>query len=117
MNSSRRLVAIHPSAPAKPALGAPCNGCGLCCLAEPCPLGMLASRSRQGACRALEWQAEAARYRCGLLRAPAAHLLGLKAKAPHAVDALLRPLARRWIAAGIGCDADIEAQPAKAPEA
>ena len=49
------VVWLQPSAPPKPAEGAPCNGCGLCCLAEPCPLGMLVSRRRTGACTALRW--------------------------------------------------------------
>jgi len=37
-----RTIAIHAAAPAKPALGEPCNGCGVCCAAEPCPVGMFA---------------------------------------------------------------------------
>jgi len=40
----REVILIHPEAPAKPPLGAPCNGCGVCCLAEPCPVGVLVSR-------------------------------------------------------------------------
>ena len=43
------VVWLHAEAPPKPAEGAPCNGCGLCCLAEPCPLGVLVSRRRTGA--------------------------------------------------------------------
>ena len=27
-----QVVHIHPGAPPKPPEGAPCNGCGLCCL-------------------------------------------------------------------------------------
>lgn len=103
-----RVIAIHPEAPAKPALGAPCNGCGVCCLAEPCPLGILVSRRRHGECAALEWSD--GRYRCGMLRAPWAHLLRLRDRASSWADAPLRALAHRWIAAGIGCDADIEAR-------
>lgn len=101
-----RFIRIHPEAPAKPALGLACNGCGVCCLAEPCPLGVLASRRTQGECAALEWQED--RYRCGLLRAPLAHLLGRRERHPGPLDAPLRALARRWIAAGQGCDADIQ---------
>ena len=37
------LIRIHADAPAKPPVGAPCNGCGVCCLLEPCPLGVLLS--------------------------------------------------------------------------
>jgi hypothetical protein len=85
------VIHIHALAPPKPAVGAACNGCGVCCLAQPCPLGMLVSRRRTGACAALRWDDDAARYRCGLID-------------------VQRPwrtaLARRWIAAGRGCDSD-----------
>jgi len=89
---SARVIHIEPLAPAKPALGAACNGCGVCCLSEPCPLGMLASLRRRGACTALRWDAGATRYRCGLTTLP-----------------LPGALTRRWIAAGQGCDSDATA--------
>jgi hypothetical protein len=87
------VIAIHADAPAKPLLGDACNGCGVCCLDEPCPLGALVSWRRRGACVALRWDAPAQRYRCGLVaeRRP-----------------WLAALARRWIAAGRGCDSDAE---------
>ena len=87
--TQHRSIPILAVAPAKPALGAACNGCGVCCLAEPCPLGMLASAKLRGRCEALRWDAQATRYRCGLI-GPGT---GWRAR-----------LARRWIAAGIGCD-------------
>jgi hypothetical protein len=83
------VIRIHALAPAKPALGAACNGCGICCLSEPCPMGMLLSLRRTGACRALRWDEAAARYRCGLMAQRA-----------------LRLIVARWIAAGRGCDSD-----------
>ena len=102
--SEHRVIEIHPQAPAKPAWGQPCNGCGVCCLAEPCPLCVLVSRRRRGACQALQWAPELSIYRCGMLSAPAAYLPSpLRWAAP-----LLARLARRWIAAGVGCDAAIE---------
>ena len=85
------MIRIHAKAPAKPRQGSACNGCGVCCLAEPCPLGMLLSGRRSGACSALRWSDDEGRYRCGALTVP-----------------LLRPLASRWIAAGRGCDSDAE---------
>lgn len=97
-----RLIEIHPLAPTKPALGSPCNGCGLCCLAEPCPLGMLLSRRRHGACVALGWNEEARQYRCGVVTDARRWLPWLPA-------ALSRGLALRWIAAAKGCDADMRA--------
>jgi len=95
------IIHIHADAPLKPALGQTCNGCGQCCLAEPCPVGMLVSGRRHGACVALRWDEAQARYQCGLL---------------GDAEQLVRPawlarsaarLARRLIAAGQGCDADI----------
>ena len=70
-------IHIHPAAPPKPALGAPCNGCGQCCLVEPCPLGMVVSGKRSGACSALRWSDAAGRYVCGLVADPAGGNAGL----------------------------------------
>ena len=94
----------QPQAPAKPALGQPCNGCGLCCLAEPCPLGMLVSRRRTGACAALRWSDADRRYWCGMVADPGG-VTGITH--PWAVRAL-SALARRWIASGVGCDAQVQ---------
>lgn len=103
----QRVVMIHPEAPTKPAHGAPCNGCGVCCLSEPCPLGMVLSGRRRGACAALRWNDVQGRYQCGALSEPASVLRpGWRWTAP-----LLRRLAPRWIAAGVGCDAHLEATP------
>lgn len=103
MSAGPVFIAIHPAAPAKPAEGAACNGCGVCCLIEPCPVGMLVSRKRRGACLALQWSDDDARYRCGMVTQPEVHL-------PRALVArpALRGFASRWarrvIAAGAGCD-------------
>jgi hypothetical protein len=97
-----RVVLLHPDAPAKPVPGAPCNGCGLCCAAQPCPLGMAVSRRLRGACTALHWDAPERRYRCGVVAAPARWL-------PWLPGALARRLALRWIAAARGCDSDLQA--------
>ncbi|WP_310733062.1 hypothetical protein [Inhella crocodyli] len=79
----------------------------MCCLWAPCPIGMVASRRRQGACAALEWDPDQACYRCGVLRTPTRHLLGWPM--PR-LDRWLRPWVRRHIAAGLGCDAALEAE-------
>lgn len=98
----QRVIHIESEAPAKPALGAPCNGCGVCCLAEPCPLGMVLSRRRRGACAALRWSLAEARYTCGALSA-STEVLGHFGRWP-----VVRRWVARWIAAGRGCDASLE---------
>lgn len=100
---AEQTLAVHVDAPPKPTVGAPCNGCGLCCLAEPCPLGMLVSRKRRGGCAALRWVDTESRYRCGMV-SDAASVMGPRWRwlAP-----LTQRLARRWISAGSGCDADL----------
>ena len=101
---SSRVIYIHPDAPLKPAAGAPCNGCGVCCLAEPCPVGMLVSRRRLGPCAALLWDADQALYRCGVITEPQRFI------GPAWLARVAARVAPRWIAAGQGCDCDLEPQ-------
>lgn len=108
------VIHIQPRAASKPPLGAPCNGCGVCCLSEPCPLGILLSRRRRGACEAVRWDEALRSYRCGALTDAAGVLRlalppGLRWLAPVAAPGLVR-LGRRWIAAGLGCDCNLEVQ-------
>lgn len=98
------VIRLHTAAPPKPAAGQPCNGCGVCCASEPCPLGTLVSRRTTGACDALVWKAGDAHYRCGLVEQPGAHLPALwRWAAPLAAR-----IARRYIAAGAGCDSSAD---------
>ncbi|MBA8734307.1 hypothetical protein BS642_10390 [Chromobacterium violaceum] len=96
--ANRQVVWLKAEAPAKPPPGLPCNGCGVCCAAAPCPLSRLLLGHRSGSCPALEWQAP--RYRCGLLRTPRRHLRRL----PGWTESWFRRLARRYLAIGRGCD-------------
>lgn len=88
-----QTIRIHPQAPGKPAWGEPCNGCGVCCLAQPCPVGIMMSRRRHGACAVLVWDEGSTHYRCG---------------AVARAHPWLRRWVLRWIAAGRGCDSDAE---------
>ena len=99
----RQVIRLHPAAPAKPAEMAPCNGCGVCCAAEPCPVGVLVTGRRSGACAALSWHEDAGLYRCGLVSEPRTVLPRL----PRALAPLVSRLARRWISAASGCDSDL----------
>ncbi len=96
-----RVILLHEAAPRKPAEGQACNGCGVCCAAQPCPLGMLVTRRRQGRCAALRWD-PGGRYACGMVSQPRRFLPWLPA-------AWTRAVALRWIAAGRGCDSDLQA--------
>jgi hypothetical protein len=121
MNPTRdpgRIVFLQPSAPAKPPEGAACNGCGVCCLAEPCPAGVLLTRSRRGPCAVLRWDAASALYRCGLLQDDHPEAAGLGTPVGSALGTAWRAIARRWIAAGRGCDCSLEVMaPARQDEA
>ncbi|MDP1525063.1 MAG: hypothetical protein Q8M20_04595 [Rhodocyclaceae bacterium] len=100
------MIEIHlqADAPEKPAVGALCNGCGVCCSFTPCPLSRLLLQHRVGSCPALLWQAMEQRYGCGLVIRPEDYLAWL----PQGLSGLARLFAKRWIAAGIGCDCDAE---------
>ena len=98
----KKMIWLHTAAPRKPQAGQACNGCGVCCAAQPCPLGMLLSRNRHGACHALLWDEAATRYHCGVVAQPRRWLPWLPAR-------LARRLALRWIAAAHGCDSNLEA--------
>lgn len=114
MAHTEKTIRIHPLAPAKVVVGAACNGCGVCCLFAPCPLGMLLSRRRTGACEVLRWDTALAQYRCGAITVPQEVLTqslprGLRGLAP-VLAPVLRRVGLRWIAAGIGCDSDLEVE-------
>jgi hypothetical protein len=112
MSVPYQTIHIHQAAPQKPAEGATCNGCGVCCLTEPCPLGALLSGRRRGACDALRWSDGEQLYRCGAITAPQDVL---SRALPHwlrpigiGLGPLMARLARRWVAAGQGCDSTLE---------
>ena len=112
MPQYHQIILIQPDAPPKPKPGAPCNGCGVCCLLEPCPLGAVLSGRRQGACVAVRWDGECQQYRCGALIEPAGVLKmalprPFQSWAPRLAPGLAR-VAKRWIAVGIGCDSSVQ---------
>ena len=102
---SPNLQTIHlqRAAPAKPDEGQACNGCGVCCALETCPAARLRFLQKRGPCPALEWSGDDSCYRCGLLTRPG-HYLGWL---PPAGQPFARRLFARWIAAGQGCDCNV----------
>ena len=105
MPADESFIAIHPAAPPKPGFGTPCNGCGVCCAALPCPVSRLLLGHRAGACPALQWREVERRYVCGMVVAPASFLHWL----PQRWEAFVGRRCARLIATGLGCDSDIEA--------
>lgn len=95
------LIHLHREALPKPLEGAPCNGCGVCCAVETCPVARLRFLKKTGPCPALAWDGDNKHYRCGLLIEPGRYFPGLPA-------AWAKRLFSRWIAAGKGCDCDFE---------
>ncbi|WP_245651175.1 hypothetical protein [Paramagnetospirillum marisnigri] len=97
-------VVLDVRAPPKPPCGAPCNGCGVCCAAETCPLGIILFRTRRGPCPALGWDEAATRYVCDLLARPRRVMGWLPTRWGER-------LAARWISAGSGCDSRAASDP------
>ena len=112
--SSGRVIHIQPDSPPKPPEGAPCNGCGVCCLLEPCPLGVLLSGRRHGACVAVQWDEVVRHYRCAAVATPIEILNRVLPSWLHGASpfgaTLLSRFAPRWIAAGKGCDSSVLTQ-------
>ena len=98
-----QVIQLHVAAPPKPEAGRPCNGCGVCCVSEPCPVGVIVSRRWRGACAALVWNDGEATYRCGLIEQPARFLPKVLRRAAPWVARR----AYRYVAAGRGCDSSV----------
>jgi hypothetical protein len=112
MPYTEHTIAIHPLAPPKVPEGAPCNGCGVCCMHEPCPVGIFLTGRRRGACAALLWDQTQAQYRCGALVSTRTVLLHALPHWARSLEPILTPILRRmgprWIAADKGCDSRLE---------
>lgn len=82
---------VLETAPEKPRKGEPCNGCGFCCAAEVCEIGLAAmGPDTQAPCPAMEFSE--GRFWCGIVKAE---------------DELgVFPLVRLMLGIGKGCDAD-----------
>ena len=77
----------------------PCTHCGLCCIAEVCPVGMRLMRvEKKGPCPALEWdEKDENKSRCGLLAHPEKYVPA------SALPAVLNAPMLEIMGAGKGC--------------
>jgi len=91
----------------KPPHGAPCNRCGLCCEDSLCHLGKHVFRQVEGPCPALSYDGQMSV--CGLVEMPARFA---RVRAAMVGPTRLREAAITLIGAGIGCDGQVEGEPA-----
>ncbi len=84
-------------APEKPEEGAPCNGCGFCCAAEPCGLAVEFIGATVGPCPAMEF--DDGRFWCGLVRNPSSYL-----DTPAFGDHMVGAIFAQALGVGRGCD-------------
>lgn len=102
--------AVPEDGPRKPAFHQACNGCGLCCVAEPCAIAriLIPGVSSKGPCPALEW--ENGRSWCGMVRRP--HFYS-KLTRNSGVDErqVSREIQEDLGGLGSGCDSDPIADP------
>lgn len=82
----------------KPAYGQPCNSCGLCCIAQQCPLSKAIFGPR-GVCPALE-RGDGKTLTCGLVRSTGDYVPDL----PAWGGAALSEAFALMLGAGVGCD-------------
>jgi hypothetical protein len=104
MKKATQIIRLHQQAPNKPEYGTKCNGCGVCCAAEPCPVAHLLLWQFSGACKALQWQETEQRYQCGMVVEPKKYLR----KLPKALSPFISRWCAKRIALDIGCDSKVE---------
>jgi hypothetical protein len=86
----------------KPTYGGPCNNCGLCCMAQQCPLSSYVFGDK-ALCPALLRPATDGAYSCGLVEKPGLYFDVSEADELHPRVASIA--ARVLVGVGVGCDA------------
>ncbi len=109
INGKPAAVVPRTAREMKPPHGAPCNSCGLCCMATLCPLAQSLFRFKYGRCPALERVPQG--WTCGVVKDPARWNLGRTLL--NGVGAM-RAAALHLIGAGDGCDARFDGEPINA---
>lgn len=96
----------------KPAHGAPCNRCGLCCIASLCPVAraLFKRDAHPGPCPALQKAGGDGTYACGVVASPGRYV-SIERYAMYGREAL-SAAAALLIGSGTGCDARFNGEPA-----
>jgi hypothetical protein len=95
------MTGLDDARPLKPAYGSPCNGCGLCCEAQQCPLSEMLL-GEHDLCPALTPLGNV--YVCGLV---ADTWRFFHSSGKDEADSALRSAIAYLLGAGIGCDANL----------
>jgi len=95
VTATRSFLAPMGALDNKPVYGAPCNGCGLCCIASLCALGQHVFGRIEGPCPALGIDDDL-KSSCGLVTASTPEMSAA---------------AKLIIGAGDGCDARFDGEP------
>lgn len=82
----------------KPAYGASCNSCGLCCFMSQCPVSELAF-GRRAVCPAIK-PLDGGGFGCGVMSEPSRYI-SMAGHSPEAIGEAVRAI----LGAGQGCDA------------
>jgi hypothetical protein len=85
--------------PPKPKEGQPCNGCGYCCMEEPCQVAesvLHIDPTVNKPCPALEWQD--GRFYCGLIRNMSRYT-----DIRQEFDGFMGAMFSKWLGVGEGC--------------
>lgn len=103
---------IHSVTLDKPIHGQPCNGCGICCIAKVCELGVTLGDEQN--CKALVRSAEGGFY-CGMVADPYRYMDEADLSTWKGIDDLkggavgelaLKAMHAEMLGAGRGCDSD-----------
>lgn len=98
--------------PDKPSKGSDCNGCGVCCIAETCAVGLEAFGDSHQVCPALYWSEN--QFRCGLMQNPFSFISPeqkgeyLNPKIHQFGEKLSAEYYQYLIGANVGCDSEDE---------
>ena len=105
-NADQVIIHLELGAPHKPPVGYTCNGCGVCCALETCPIARIVFLQRKGPCPALEWSQSTSRYHCGLLVQPERYLWLARVLSGR-FRSFIQRLMSRSISEGSGCDCTV----------
>jgi hypothetical protein len=90
---------MKETAPEYPGYGKNCNGCGLCCAAEPCEIARDFAGITEAPCRAMQF--EGGRFVCGMVKNPSRYM-----DTPDFGGQIIGGMFAKALGIGRGCDSE-----------